>query len=59
MVSKVISWLIGLAVVDAIIPLPITGAIVLYALVKKPRWFLTVCEEVLGEAKTGEEPPPL
>ena len=55
MIQKLITWLLVLAVVDAIIPLPITGAIVLYALVKKPKWFRELCTEVLEEgAPTGE-----
>jgi len=57
MAGKLIPWLLVLALVDAIIPLPITGAIVLYALLKKPPWFRTLCEEVAGEGRRvkGEE----
>ncbi len=55
MAGKLIPWLLALALVDAIIPLPITGAIVLYALLKKPLWFKTLCAEVTteGDAATG------
>jgi len=49
MVSKLIIWLLVLAVIDAIIPLPITGAIVLFALIRKPQWFRTLCAEVVSE----------
>lgn len=55
MTQKLIYWLLGLAVVDAIIPLPITGAIVVYALIWKPRWFRTLCKEVVAETTV---PPP-
>lgn len=54
MAEKLIYWLLALAVLDAIIPLPITGAIVIYALIRKPRWFRTLCAEVTA----GTTPPP-
>jgi hypothetical protein len=54
MAGRLISWLVALALVDAIIPLPITAAIVIYALVRKPRWFRTLCAEITAEATTGE-----
>ena len=53
MADKLVYWLLGLAVIDAIIPLPITGAIVIYALIRKPRWFWTLCAEIVADT-----PPP-
>jgi hypothetical protein len=56
MSEKLIYWLLALAVVDAIIPLPITGAIALYALIRKPRWFRTLCTEVTAETTPPSAP---
>ena len=52
MAGKLIPWLLVFALVDAIIPLPITGAIVLCALVKMPQWFRTLCREVAADTAT-------
>jgi len=49
MASKLVIWLLVLAVIDAIIPLPITGGIAIYALIRKPQWFRTLCAEVVAE----------
>lgn len=49
MAGKLIPWMIALAVVDIVIPLPLTGALVIYTLIRKPPWFRTLCAEVAGE----------
>ena len=48
MTQKVIHWLIAIGVFDIFIPLPITVAIALYALIKRPLWFRQLCAEVVG-----------
>ena len=48
MSQKVIPWLIAIGVLDIFIPLPITVAIILYALIKRPPWFRQLCAEIAG-----------
>ncbi len=50
MSQKVITWLIVIGVVDIVIPLPITVAIAIYALVRRPPWFRQLCAEVTGHS---------
>jgi len=43
--TKFLMGLIGLAVVDAVIPFPILGMMLIYVILQKPLWFYeVVCE---------------
>jgi len=44
--TKTIFALILLGIVDAVIPLPIIGLILIYVIVQKPLWFLDLVKEV-------------
>jgi len=46
--TKCIITLILLAMVDAVIPLPIIGAILIYVLLQRPPWFRNVVVEIYG-----------
>lgn len=46
--TKVLLYLILLAVTDTIIPIPITGMILIYVLYQKPDWFRELVEEIYG-----------
>lgn len=52
--TKVLAVLIPLAFVDAVIPLPIIGIILIYAVLAKPPWFCGVVDKIYGRAsETG------
>ena len=44
--TKVLSGLIPLAIVDAFIPLPIIGLILVYVIFAKPPWFLNIVDQI-------------
>ncbi len=44
--TKVLMYLITLALVDTVIPVPITGIVLLYVLYQKPDWFKELVDEV-------------
>jgi hypothetical protein len=44
--TKTIFALILLGIVDAVIPLPIIGFILIYVILQKPPWFLDLVKEV-------------
>ncbi len=44
--TKTIFALILLGIVDAVIPLPIIGLILIYVILQKPPWFLDLVKEV-------------
>ena len=44
--TKVLLYLILLAVTDTIIPIPITGMILIYVLYQKPEWFRELVDDV-------------
>ncbi len=46
--TKCLLGLLGLAVVDAVIPIPILGMILIYVVVQKPPWFQKVVGELYG-----------
>ena len=49
LVTKLLVGLVFLGIIDIMIPLPITGIILIYALLQKPRWFIELVEEVYHE----------
>lgn len=46
--TKCIITLILLAMVDAVIPFPIIGAILIYVLLQRPPWFRNVVTDIYG-----------
>ena len=49
--TKVLSGLIPLAIVDAFIPLPIIGLILVYVIFAKPPWFPNIVDQIYGGAE--------
>ena len=43
---KILIWLILFALVDTVIPVPITTLILIYVLLEKPDWFKTLVGQV-------------
>ena len=52
--TKVLSGLIPLAIVDALIPVPIIGLILMYVIFANPPWFLNLVDRIYGRAEGGE-----
>jgi hypothetical protein len=46
--TKCLIGLVGLAVVDAVIPIPVIGMILIYVVVQKPPWFYEVVGDLYG-----------
>jgi len=46
--TKILLYLIFLAITDTIIPVPITGMVLIYALYQKPLWFKDLVDEIYG-----------
>ena len=46
--TKVLLYLILLAVTDTIIPIPITSMILIYVLYQKPDWFRNAVNDIYG-----------
>jgi hypothetical protein len=44
--ARCLIGLVGLSIVDAIIPIPILGVILIYVVLNKPRWFHKVVKEL-------------
>lgn len=44
--SKLLVYLLLLSVVDMVIPVPILGIILIYALLEKPAWFYNTVRQV-------------
>jgi hypothetical protein len=53
--TKCIITLILLAMVDTVIPFPITGAILLYVLLQRPPWFKTVVADIYGPTGSDQD----
>ncbi len=51
--TKTLISLLLLCLVDTVIPLPITGGILIYVLLQRPPWFKNVAAEIYGEIGTG------
>jgi hypothetical protein len=47
-ISKAIVWIAVLSLVDLIIPVPVVGITVIYALLSRPEWARNLTEEVLN-----------
>jgi hypothetical protein len=44
--TKILIYIVALAVFDMIIPIPITALVLIHVLYQKPRWFREWIEEV-------------
>ena len=47
--SSCLVWLILMSLVDAIVPLPILGAILIVVVLRKPSWFREMVRDVYGD----------
>ena len=46
--TKILLYLISLSLVDAVIPVPIIGIILIYILYQKPDWFRELVNDIYG-----------
>jgi hypothetical protein len=44
--TKILSTLIGLGIVDAVIPIPILALILISVVLQKPRWFTDMVRDI-------------
>lgn len=44
--TKTLSYLIPLAIIDAVIPLPIVGLLLVYVIFAKPPWFIELIDRI-------------
>ncbi len=44
--TRYLLWLIGLAVFDIVIPIPLVAGTLIYVLLRRPRWFRDMVSEV-------------
>ncbi len=44
--TNVLLTLIALSVIDAIIPIPLTGLLLIYIVVQKPSWFSNIVRHI-------------
>jgi hypothetical protein len=49
LLTKLLIVLVFLGLVDMAIPIPILGIVLIYVILQKPSWFLTMVKEVYGE----------
>jgi hypothetical protein len=48
--TKILLALIPLAIVDAVIPIPIVGLILVYVVLARPPWFSDAVDRIYGRA---------
>jgi len=46
--ARILTILIIFAIIDVVIPVPITGIILIYVLLKKPPWFIEITHKIYG-----------
>jgi len=46
--TKILLYLLVLCLVDAVIPIPIIGVILLYVMYQKPVWFKEMVTDIFG-----------
>ncbi len=51
--SKILTYLILFAIIDTVIPVPITAIIMIYVLLEKPDWF----EKLVGQIYDSKRSP--
>lgn len=44
--TNVLAWLVALAVVDAVIPVPILALVLIWVVLKRPAWFADLVRKV-------------
>ncbi len=44
--TRYLLWLIGLAVFDIVIPIPLVAGTLIYVLLRRPRWFRDMVSDV-------------
>jgi len=44
--TKALIFVIGLGIIDMLIPIPILGLVLVYVVVQKPPWFMDVVSEI-------------
>jgi hypothetical protein len=44
--TRYLLWLIVLAIIDTLIPLPLTAAVMIFVVVRRPRWFKDMISDV-------------
>ena len=52
--TKVLAGLIFLAIVDAVIPVPVIGLFLIYVITTRPLWFSDLVAQIYGRAEGGE-----
>ena len=50
--SKILLNLVLLGIVDAIIPIPVIGLILIYVVMQKPAWFMDLAEKIYSPSGT-------
>ena len=46
--AKALGYLIPLAIVDAVLPVPILGLLLVYVVLARPSWFLSLTDQIYG-----------
>ena len=46
--AKALGYLIPLAIVDALIPVPILGLLLIYVVLARPPWFSSLTDQIYG-----------
>lgn len=46
--TKAFAYLIPLAIIDALIPIPIIGLVLVYVIVDRPPWFSALVSQIYG-----------
>ncbi len=44
--SRYLVWLIGLAIFDIFVPIPLAAGIMIYVVLRRPRWFLEIVSDL-------------
>jgi hypothetical protein len=48
--TKILTWLILMAIIDTVIPFPVIGFLLVYVILSKPAWFRTYVRDIYGES---------
>jgi hypothetical protein len=48
--TRYLAWLIGLALIDIFIPIPIVAALMIYVVARRPPWFRDVVSDLYEKA---------
>lgn len=50
--TKLLLALVFLGIIDAVIPIPITGLILIYVVFQRPPWFMDIVREIYNADQT-------